>query len=163
MAILLLVIDDENSTVYTAGAIVTVTVTLTRKDMAHLFGDDTVKEKTLIEESKTEADKDKNEAEDPNPAVAKRPAWLRQRKVQKKSHSKKGSNKKAAPPKPSATTGAGDNSVSSQQSNSSPKSKKEKKEEKESAKENHKEKSNGLKYSNIRRKCFKLLCVDYSS
>ncbi|XP_011506359.1 PREDICTED: translocation protein SEC63 homolog [Ceratosolen solmsi marchali] len=134
------VIDDENSTVYTAGAIVTVTVTLTRTDMAHLFGDDTIKEKTLIEESKTEADKEEV-ADDQNQTVTKRPAWLRQRKVQKKSHSKKGSNKKGAPPKTTTTTiAAGDNGLSSQHTNSSPKSKK----DKESNKDNIKEKINGL-------------------
>lgn len=32
-------IDDEEPTVYTAGAIVTVTVMLERRDMAVLFGD----------------------------------------------------------------------------------------------------------------------------
>lgn len=45
----ILVIDDENPTVYTAGAIVTVTVSLTRKDMKELFGDDTVKQQPLID------------------------------------------------------------------------------------------------------------------
>ncbi|OXU27217.1 hypothetical protein TSAR_007043 [Trichomalopsis sarcophagae] len=132
------VIDDENSTEYTAGAIVTVTVTLTRKDMAHLFGDDTVKEKTVIEDSKEDVEKEKDEADDQNQAAAKKPAWMRQRKVQKKSHSKKGPNKKPASTKP--TTAASENGVSSQQNSASPKIKKEKKEDKE-AKET-KEKAN---------------------
>jgi translocation protein SEC63 len=39
------VIDDENPTVYTAGAIVTVTVSLVRQNMSVLFGDDTVTDK----------------------------------------------------------------------------------------------------------------------
>lgn len=39
------VIDDEAPTVYTAGAIVTVTVTLLRQDMSTLFGDETAQEK----------------------------------------------------------------------------------------------------------------------
>jgi effector-binding domain-containing protein len=39
------VIDDENPTVYTAGAIVTVTVTLIRQNMSVLFGDESVTDK----------------------------------------------------------------------------------------------------------------------
>ncbi|XP_036336051.1 translocation protein SEC63 homolog [Rhagoletis pomonella] len=42
------VIDDENTNVVTAGAIVTVTVTLVRKDMKTLFGDAKVPEKQGI-------------------------------------------------------------------------------------------------------------------
>lgn len=45
---LILVIDDENSTVVTAGAIVTVTVFLRRTNMKELFGDTTIKEKEII-------------------------------------------------------------------------------------------------------------------
>ncbi|KAI5643808.1 dnaJ domain-containing protein [Phthorimaea operculella] len=41
------VIDDENSTVVTAGAIVTVTVFLKRTNMKELFGDTTIKEKDI--------------------------------------------------------------------------------------------------------------------
>ena len=40
--------DDENSNVVTAGAIVTVTVVLTRRSMKELFGDSTAKEKATI-------------------------------------------------------------------------------------------------------------------
>lgn len=78
---------------YTAGAIVTVTVTLTRKDMKHLFGDETVKEQTIIDEAKVEVVKEKEPSDEQNQTV-KRPAWLKQQKGQKKSHNKKGSNKK---------------------------------------------------------------------
>lgn len=42
------VIDDENSTVVTADAIVTVTVSLRRTNMKELFGDTTIKEKEII-------------------------------------------------------------------------------------------------------------------
>lgn len=42
------VIDDENTNVVTAGAIVTVTVTLIRKDMKTLFGDSKVPQKQGI-------------------------------------------------------------------------------------------------------------------
>jgi len=44
------VIDDENTNVVTAGAIVTVTVTLTRNNMSKLFGDSTAKVKDEIRE-----------------------------------------------------------------------------------------------------------------
>jgi len=42
-----LVIDDEATTVYTAGAIVTVTVQLKRRDMRVLFGDDSYADKHI--------------------------------------------------------------------------------------------------------------------
>lgn len=42
------VIDDENTNVVTAGAIVTVTVTLKRRSMRELFGDSTAVEKQGI-------------------------------------------------------------------------------------------------------------------
>lgn len=42
------VIDDENSNVVTAGAIVTVTVTLVRTNLSELFGDTTAPEKQTI-------------------------------------------------------------------------------------------------------------------
>ncbi|XP_026675385.1 translocation protein SEC63 homolog isoform X2 [Ceratina calcarata] len=89
------VIDDENPTVYTAGAVVTVTVSLTRRDMRHLFGDDTVEEQTLIDDSKPGNNEGGEEVleEQNNQTAAKKPAWLRQKKGQKKSH-KKGPSKK---------------------------------------------------------------------
>ncbi|XP_012272858.1 translocation protein SEC63 homolog [Orussus abietinus] len=92
------VIDDENPTVYTAGAIVTVTVSLSRKDMRELFGDDTVKEQTIIDDSKAGVETNGEVPEEQN-QVAKKPAWLRQRKGAKKSH-KKGTNKKTVSAKP---------------------------------------------------------------
>lgn len=90
------VIDDENPTVYTAGAVVTVTVSLTRKDMRHLFGDDTVEEQTLIDDGKQPGNNEGGEEaseEQNNQAAAKKPAWLKQKKGQKKSH-KRGPSKK---------------------------------------------------------------------
>lgn len=123
------VIDDENPTVYTAGAIVTVTVSLTRKDMKELFGDDTVKQQPLIDDSKTgEAD----EVVEEQNQTAKKPSWLRQRKGQKKSH-KKGPNKKSAPTKNIQTQSqSGNNSA---QTNTPNARKKEDKVEKESSKD----------------------------
>ncbi|XP_050458464.1 translocation protein SEC63 homolog [Cataglyphis hispanica] len=93
------VIDDENPTVYTAGAIVTVTVSLTRKDMRHLFGDDSVNEQTMIDDNKTGNEVIDEASEEQNQSTkAAKPAWLKQKKGQKKSH-KKGTNKKPAPTK----------------------------------------------------------------
>ncbi|CAK9804102.1 Translocation protein SEC63 homolog [Anthophora quadrimaculata] len=89
------VIDDENPTVYTAGAIVTVTVSLTRKDMKNLFGDDTVKEQTMIDDNKPSNEAPDEASEEQNQSV-KKPAWLRQKKGQKKSHKKSTSKKSAS-------------------------------------------------------------------
>ena len=61
------VIDDENPTVYTAGAIVTVTVTLIRHNMSVLFGDDSVMDKheqpdtTMIPRDEEEEEEKKEE------------------------------------------------------------------------------------------------------
>lgn len=49
-----IVIDDENPTEVTAGAIVTVTVSLIRRDMSTLFGDDTVPDALPISEGQRE-------------------------------------------------------------------------------------------------------------
>ncbi|KAH0956699.1 hypothetical protein HN011_007422 [Eciton burchellii] len=93
------VIDDENPTVYTAGAIVTVTVSLTRKNMRNLFGDDSVNEQTIIDDNKAGGETVEEIAEEQNQSTkSTKPAWLKQKKGQKKSH-KKGPNKKAAPAK----------------------------------------------------------------
>lgn len=50
------VVDDEDSNVVTAGAIVTVTVTLRRRNMSILFGDPSVKEKQVIKEPTVDED-----------------------------------------------------------------------------------------------------------
>ncbi|EFN80552.1 translocation protein SEC63 homolog [Harpegnathos saltator] len=91
------VIDDENPTVYTAGAIVTVTVSLTRKDMRHLFGDDSVNEQTMIDDKVDGEVIDEMEEQNQSTKTAK-PTLLKKKKGQKKSY-KKSVNKKAAPTK----------------------------------------------------------------
>ncbi|XP_008557153.1 translocation protein SEC63 homolog [Microplitis demolitor] len=78
------VIDDDNPTVYTAEAVVTVTVTLYRKDMRHLFGDESVKEKTVEDDE----DKDSNN-EEAEPSAAKSALWRKQKKGAKKTRNKK--------------------------------------------------------------------------
>lgn len=74
------VIDDENTNVVTAGAIVTVTVTLERKDMKTLFGDTKAPEKQGIkDETNEEAAGDEDEAAVAAP-VKKASAWAKPRK-----------------------------------------------------------------------------------
>lgn len=59
--------DDEASTVITAGAIVTVFCSLTRRNMSTLFGDESApdkhcsEDKPEVEENKPEADDKKEE------------------------------------------------------------------------------------------------------
>lgn len=128
------VIDDENPTVYTAGAIVTVTVSLTRKDMKHLFGDDSINEQTMIDDNKAGSEAIEEASEEQNQSTkAAKPAWLKQKKGQKKSH-KKGTNKKLAPSK---NTQAQSQAIANntQHSNTPNARKKDDKTEKESSKE----------------------------
>ncbi|XP_031848650.1 translocation protein Sec63 [Nomia melanderi] len=127
------VIDDENPTVYTAGAIVTVTVSLTRKDMKHLFGDDTVKEQTMLDDNKVGTAEGGEEPPEEQNQVVKRPAWLRQKKGQKRSH-KKGTSKKSAAIKNSQSQAQSGNE-NAQQTNTPNAKKKEDKVEKESSKD----------------------------
>ncbi|XP_014251168.1 translocation protein SEC63 homolog [Cimex lectularius] len=77
------VVDDEASTEITAGAIVTVTVTLERKDMNSLFGDETVKEKHCVidEDVKQEGQGDEETKEKEQ---TKKPVWQKQKKGAKK-------------------------------------------------------------------------------
>lgn len=59
-----LVIDDEATTVYTAGAIVTVTVQLKRQDMKVLFGDESYADKHVELEKKAAKESDKSDNPD---------------------------------------------------------------------------------------------------
>lgn len=86
------VVDDENSNVVTAGAIVTVTVNLVRRSMRELFGDLTAVEKQNIKENAAEekqadenADNDQKENVQP---VAKKPVWLKSKSHKGKPKSK---------------------------------------------------------------------------
>ncbi|XP_066591579.1 translocation protein SEC63 homolog [Prorops nasuta] len=128
------VIDDENPTVYTAGAIVTVTVSLTRKDMKHLFGDETVKEQTLIDDAKPNGEAGDEAAPEEQNQSAKKPAWLRQKKGQKKSH-KKNTNKKFTSSKNVQSQQQSGNNANQQSNTPNSKLKKDDKTEKESSKE----------------------------
>lgn len=92
------VIDDENSTVVTAGAIVTVTVFLRRTNMKELFGNTSVKEKNAIKDEEEgggeNGENDKNDKTEKNDKKdsQKRPVWMKQKK-----HIPAKKGKKAAP------------------------------------------------------------------
>lgn len=74
------VIDDENTNVVTAGAIVTVTVTLIRKDMKVLFGDTTTPAKESIKEEEALDDTPEEGAPSNNTAPPKKQTWSKQGK-----------------------------------------------------------------------------------
>ncbi|KAI4464950.1 sec63 domain-containing [Holotrichia oblita] len=83
------VMDDENPTEVTTGAIVTVTVTLIRRDMSTLFGDETIEDKNIVHENNVDGDvKDGSDAE-PEQQSVKRPVWQKQRKTAGKKSNKK--------------------------------------------------------------------------
>ncbi|CAD7082952.1 unnamed protein product [Hermetia illucens] len=89
------VIDDENTNVVTAGAIVTVTVTLVRKNMKDLFGDTTRPAKQEITENDEQPDVNGEQNEEQQ-TVKKTNTWA---KPNKKQHKGKG-GKKPGPVKP---------------------------------------------------------------
>lgn len=94
------VVDDENSNVVTAGAIVTVTVNLVRRSMRELFGDTMAVEKPTIKET-SENNGDENVAENVDKEKenvepkAKKPVWLKQKAHKGKSKSKSSKPKPA--------------------------------------------------------------------
>ncbi|XP_073837094.1 translocation protein Sec63 [Musca autumnalis] len=104
------VIDDENTNVVTAGAIVTVTVTLVRKDMKTLFGDSKVPQKQGIKDDDQEqaaagADED-GEAVNAAP-VKKASAWAKPRKGKGgKGGKKPAANQKKKQPPPTKAAAA---------------------------------------------------------
>ncbi|KAH8365854.1 hypothetical protein KR093_006480 [Drosophila rubida] len=106
------VIDDENTNVVTAGAIVTVTVTLERKDMRSLFGDTKAPEKQGIKDEPNEEAEDEEGGAGAAAAavpVKKASAWAKPRKGKGGKGGKKPVNnqkKKPAPPKPAAAAAA---------------------------------------------------------
>lgn len=91
--------DDENPTEVTTGAIVTVTVTLVRKDMSILFGDETVEDKSIVNENNDVEVKDGSDVEQEHPSI-KRPVWKKQRKATGKKSNKKTKQKTVIKHKP---------------------------------------------------------------
>lgn len=98
------VVDDENSNVVTAGAIVTVTVNLVRRSMEEFFGDASAVEKQTIKEDDGEKATDENGAgegatgeqkENVEPKK-KTPVWHKQKAHKGKAKSKTGKPKPAA-------------------------------------------------------------------
>ncbi|PSN41683.1 hypothetical protein C0J52_07697 [Blattella germanica] len=76
-------IDDENPTVYTAGAIVTVTVTLIRQNMSVLFGDETVTDKHEQQDTSNLHKEEEDEEGEKKEEQAKKPVWQKQRRGKK--------------------------------------------------------------------------------
>lgn len=86
------VVDDENSNVVTAGAIVTVTVNLLRRSMKELIGDASAVEKQTIKEDNEEKPVQENgtegeQKENVEPKT-KKPVWLKQKGHKSKSKAK---------------------------------------------------------------------------
>jgi len=77
------VIDDENPTVYTAGAIVTVTVTLIRHNMSVLFGDESVTDKHEQQDALSLIKGEEEEEDIKKETVARKPVWQKQKKGKK--------------------------------------------------------------------------------
>uniref|UniRef100_A0A1A9VMT7 J domain-containing protein n=1 Tax=Glossina austeni TaxID=7395 RepID=A0A1A9VMT7_GLOAU len=103
------VIDDENTNVVTAGAIVTVTVTLIRQDMKTLFGNSKVPQKQSIKDDEERAEEQEGDGVGVGAAPIKKQApWSKMRKGKGgKGGKKPGSNQKRKPnpPKNSAASG----------------------------------------------------------
>lgn len=105
------VVDDENSNVVTAGAIVTVTVNLVRRSMKELFGDSAAVEKQTIKEDDGEkengtVDGGEGEQKENVEPKAKKPVWLKQKGHKGKSKSKTSKSKPAVGVMKQAATGA---------------------------------------------------------
>ncbi|GJQ67590.1 hypothetical protein Trydic_g8396 [Trypoxylus dichotomus] len=83
------VMDDENPTEVTTGAIVTVTVTLIRRDMSSLFGDETIEDKNIVNENNADGDTKEGSDGEADLPSAKRPVWKKQRKAGGKKSNKK--------------------------------------------------------------------------
>ncbi|XP_055373196.1 translocation protein SEC63 homolog [Condylostylus longicornis] len=81
------VIDDENTNIVTAGAIVTITVTLVRRNMKELFGDSSIAEKESIKDDETAQDNEENEDSQQQQTVKKPSQWS---KIGKRGHKGKG-------------------------------------------------------------------------
>lgn len=103
------VVDDENSNVVTAGAIVTVTVNLVRRSMNELFGDTgAVEKQTIREDDGDKATEEKQQEKDNGTGTvegggekenvepkSKKPVWLKQKGHKGKPKSKSSKSKPA--------------------------------------------------------------------
>lgn len=84
------VIDDENTNVVTAGAIVTVTVNLVRRNMKELFGDTTTPVKQEIKDDIQDNVEGNNGEEAPIVVAKKQSAWSKSNRKGHKGKGKKG-------------------------------------------------------------------------
>ncbi|XP_063701699.1 translocation protein SEC63 homolog [Culicoides brevitarsis] len=100
------VVDDDNTNVVTAGAIVTVTVFLKRRNMSELFGASTINEKALIKDASKDGEEATGEAEEGD-AVAqkpKKPVWMKSKGGKGGKSKSKGSKPKVKAAGNAATT-----------------------------------------------------------
>lgn len=118
------VVDDDNTNVVTAGAIVTVTVFLKRRNMSELFGSSNINEKSLIKEASkdgTEEPAPEGEAGDAPAAVAqkpKKPVWMKSKGGKGGKSKSKGSKPKV---KPTLSTGSTTTTTTTTNANSTEK------------------------------------------
>lgn len=102
------VVDDDNTNVVTAGAIVTVTVFLKRRNMSELFGSSNINEKSLIKEASKDGEEPNPEGEGETPVAAvaqkpKKPVWMKSKGGKGGKSKNKGSKPKV---KPTLSTGS---------------------------------------------------------
>lgn len=116
------VVDDDNTNVVTAGAIVTVTVFLKRRSMSELFGASTINEKSIIKESSKEEKEDGETTVDGEnasekaaavPQKPKKPVWMKSKGGKGGKGKSKGSKPKVKP-----TLSSGGTTVQNAQTNS---------------------------------------------
>lgn len=118
------VVDDDNTNVVTAGAIVTVTVFLKRRNMSELFGASNINEKSLIKEASkdgTEEPAQEGEGGDAPAAVAqkpKKPVWMKSKGGKGGKSKSKGSKPKV---KPTLSTGSTTTTTTTTNANSTEK------------------------------------------
>lgn len=100
------VVDDENSNVVTAGAIVTVTVNLVRRNMSELFGDSNAVEKQNIKENSEQQVEENPEGEQKENVqpTAKKPVWMKSKGHKGKGKAKTTKSKPAVGVMKQATT-----------------------------------------------------------
>lgn len=127
------VVDDDNTNVVTAGAIVTVTVFLKRRNMSELFGASNISEKTLIKEASKDGEDVEGGEEEASVAAAaqksKKPVWMKSKGGKGGKSKGKGSKPKV---KPTLSTGSTGTVATSTTTNASTVEKKPKKEREDS-------------------------------
>lgn len=120
------VVDDDNTNVVTAGAIVTVTVFLKRKNMSELFGASNINEKSLIKEASKDGEEVvEEEATAAVPQKPKKPVWMKSKGGKGGKSKGKGSKPKVKPTLSNTTTSTTTTNATSNSTATEKKTKKE--------------------------------------